>query len=311
MKKKKKKLILYTTTFILISAGTTLKVNKDKSIVLLNEINDYTDSFTEDNFLIAAHRGFSSLEIENTSKAIMLAEEKDYIDCIEVDARMTKDGKIVLSHNSYLLAEGEYDVDVSNSYYSNIMNTNLVYQNSNFPNNGIDWTEKSLINERNNDLIGQKYNLIDLIEGINLCKDKIILLDLKFQNNDDEFIDELILELKDINTDNIIFQSTDTKALLSLQEQTNFKCQLLIDSKYDFKNINDFNYFGIKKSLISYDIVKKLIDEGKKVAVWTINNSKDLNNVINTLGEYYKDVLYITDYPDLIATKLYYKEKEE
>ena len=311
MKKNSKRIILYTTTIIMLTAGATFKINKDKSDELVKEINEYTDNFTNDDFLIAAHRGFSSLEIENTTDAFSLANSKDYIDFIEMDVRLTKDNKLVLSHDDYLLAEGEYSVDISSSDYDNIMDTSLIYQNSYFFSHKINFAERSLINSRINNLIGKKYKLNNLLEGINSSNNKKIILDLKFQNNEDEFIEELIKELKGINTDNIIFQSTDIGGLLELKEKTNFRCQLLVDSKYDLMFLDDFDYYGIKKNLATYDLVKNLLDTDNKVAVWTINNSNDLDNIIDELGDSYKDVLYITDYPDLIATKLYYKQKEE
>ena len=45
------------------------------------------------------------------------------------------------------------------------------------------------------------------------------------------------------------------------------------------------------------------------VALWTINDSGTLDKTIQILGDHYQDVIYITDYPDLIATKLHETEE--
>ena len=91
MVKKNKILIAYVTSFVLLIGANSLRFNKEKANDITNQINEYLEDFSDDDFLIAAHRGFSSLEVENTEDAIRLADEKDYIDYIEIDIRMTKE----------------------------------------------------------------------------------------------------------------------------------------------------------------------------------------------------------------------------
>ena len=180
--KKRNKIILYTTTFFLLTSGTILKLNKEKSNEVENQIEEYLSQFTEDNFLISAHRGFSSLEVENTEKAISLASEKDYIDCIEIDARMTKDGKIIISHNDFLLDSTDRSFYISANDYETIENTTFTYQIYPSVNNNINASERKLIRKRKIFLMNKTYSLSGLIQAINASNNKLLILDLKFKN---------------------------------------------------------------------------------------------------------------------------------
>ena len=86
-----KRPLIFLTTALLATTGFTLKKNDNSNKNYLNHINKVTNNSNDDDFLISAHRGFSSLEIENTSDSISLASKKDYIDYIEIDAIMTLD----------------------------------------------------------------------------------------------------------------------------------------------------------------------------------------------------------------------------
>lgn len=306
---KKKKLAIYITTFTILASSIPFILKKETKEPLQKQIVEYISEFNEDNFEITAHRGFSSLEIENTRESLSLAAKQKYIDYIEVDARMTKDQKIVLSHNNTLLDENNKKKKVSESNYQNILETIFIYQINPFYNVPTTVDDIQLVKLREVSLNKRPYSLIGLIDGLKSCKNKKILLDLKFQNNTIPFVKELKEELKKENTSKIIFQSNNLVALKYLQDHSNYNCLAIIDSGFDYLYLNTFQKFGIKKSMINYNLVKKLLKDEKKVAIWTINNTNDLDKATNTLKELYKEINYITDYPDLIATKLHEKEK--
>ena len=85
---------------MLLTAGIKIKLCKDKSHEYTKSIESFDENFIDDDFLVAAHRGFSSKEIENTTNSIILAKNTKYIDYIELDVRLTKDRKLILSHNN-------------------------------------------------------------------------------------------------------------------------------------------------------------------------------------------------------------------
>ncbi len=306
----KKKLAIFLTGAIITTSGISVSVNRQKSKELIEHITSYTTSMTDDDFQIAAHRGFSSKEVENTQQALQLAAEQNYIDSIEMDARMTDDQRIVITHNNRHFRNINETQYISTSTYEEAISSTYLYENEPFSSLPLlNIPEAALFFSRKHHLNHQKYKIIGLLEAIHSCGPKKILLDLKITNNYEEFTEELKRELQGIDCSNIMFMSLNLSGLRYLQEHSNFNCLALIDSNSDFAYIHDFQNIGFKFSLLTHERIKRYICEKKHIAVWTINSSKDLNTVTEEADDYYQNLIYITDYPDLIATKLHDKQK--
>ena len=67
-KKNKTRIVASTISICLIASGISLKCNRNKSEDISTKMNNYISTFESDDFEIAAHRGFSSLD---QSKRIM------------------------------------------------------------------------------------------------------------------------------------------------------------------------------------------------------------------------------------------------
>ena len=302
------KLVIYATTTFIIGTGVNLKVQDNKSKDFEKTVYNYAESFKSDNYLIAAHRGYSSLEIENTKEAIELASNCDYIDYIEFDARLTKDGVLVISHNDKI----DDNTYVSKSYYNDLISKDYTYNTdsknsiSEFFNKNKD---KYIIN-RNGRLNEKNYNVISLSEALSYCGNKKVLLDLKFNNDKEMFLNSLTTDLKNIDPNKIIIQSSDIESLKYIRNNlNNYNLLAIIENKSQFKYINEFDNIGIEKSLINEQVINKLNKNNGLVAVWTINSIDDYNQVINNLGSNYDNILYITDYPDLGSYLINNKDK--
>ncbi len=302
------KLVIYATTTFIIGTGVNLKIQDNKSKDFEKTVYNYAESFESDNYLIAAHRGYSSLEIENTKEAIELASNCDYIDYIEFDARLTKDGVLVISHNDKI----DDNTYVSKSYYNDLISKDYTYNTdsknsiSEFFNKNKD---KYIIN-RNGRLNEKKYNVISLSEALSYCGNKKVLLDLKFNNDKEMFLNSLTTDLKNIDPNKIIIQSSDIESLKYIRNNlNNYNFLAIIENKSQFKYINEFDNIGIEKSLINEQVINKLNKNNGLVAVWTINSIDDYNQVINNLGSNYDNILYITDYPDLGSYLINNKDK--
>ena len=299
--KKKKRIAVFISAFIVLVSFAKYKLAKDVS-KLEQKVKIRSENLNDD-YLIVSHRGFSSLEVENTKEAIVLAASKDYIDAIEFDIRMTKDGKIVLCHDNKIHGKFLELNSISSLTYDEIMNHEFIYLR--LP--ALDMRmnpENILVRKRQLNLNGKTYNIIGLKEGISSCQDKVILIDIKFDNNYEEFTEEIKKELEGIDTSNIIFQSLDVEGIKYFQEHTSFNCQVLISSKDQFPYMNYFRNIGLNYNVVSYELIHSLLSQGKQVYIWTVNSPQVLASLIEKLGEYYKDVYYITNYPDLIVTKL-------
>ena len=112
-----KNIIVYGSTIALIGSG----------IGFHSEMRQPVDeNATMTDYLIGAHRGESSLAIENTKESIVLASENNEVDYIEVDVRMSLDGKLYLSHDDYVLtANGNQNI--SEMMSADIESSSFIY----------------------------------------------------------------------------------------------------------------------------------------------------------------------------------------
>lgn len=309
---KNKRTIIYFTTLFLAVSGVTLKLSKEKSNEISKNILEYTTNFTNDDFQIVAHRGFSSLNIENTKEALTLADNQEYIDFIELDARMTHDGEIVISHNNKVNISLFRTLKISDTTYQELQYKTLTYYN--FPqeilfNSNI--YEKYFIAERKFSKNNKEYQIPNLLEAISVCKNKEIILDIKFSKNFEEFADKLIKQITEIDSKKIYLQSSNLLGIYYLQENTNYPCFAIFDKKEDLQYTYLFDNICLRKNLVTNDYIEKLLKEDKIVSIWTINTKKELAELTEEIKANYKDILYVTDYPDYIATELSNIEKNK
>lgn len=265
-------------------------------------------SYTSDkhNGQVVAHRGFSSLEVENSLAAIDRAFKSDCTDEVEIDVRLTKDEEIVLSHDSTICGIGKISKksleELDGKEYSN--NNIVKYKN----------LKDSLLNldtklsfDRYNDVKNNHENIVSLktVLDAEYEENKVLLIDIKFQEENKEiFMDKLNDILKNyIGNPKIILQSLDIDALKIMKEKyPYFEYQYLLNNKEDFKYLDDnINRVAFKQCLVSQDLIKEQLDKGRTVSIWTINLYNEYKNLYNKLGDYIKKVTIITDYPDEIC----------
>lgn len=252
---------------------------------------------------------YSSIEVENTLDSFDAATDAEYVDYIELDVRLTADGKLVTVHNNIIVSEDGKLVVVSDSNYSDILGKQFKYYSFNiidFCKSFVSDTEGNLIKNCICNLSGKSYTITDLKSALKVCNGKKILLDLKFQNDFDNFVPALMEVLFSENVNNnTIIQSSDLILLEVLQSQYP-QCNYLAVIKRidDFKYCGLFKMLGVKKNLIDAVEVDEAISNGKVIFVWTINTTDELEKVVDSLGDYYDDIIYVTDYPDVVGSHL-------
>ena len=296
MNKKVNNLTIFGIGFVLITSGCSLKIQKDQD-KFYDNVNKYTKEFVDDDYLVCAHRGFSSKEVENTSNSLEKANKEKYIDYIEMDVRMTQDKEFVLSHNEKLFNYNHY-IRVSEIPEKILLDCEYVYNKYKFMTFGKDGKFKN----KKNKLFNDKFKLISLEDGIKKAKDKNIILDLKFEDNGDEYITNFIKVIDNIDTTNITIQSKDLDNLKKIKRlRPNLNYSAIIDKTIDFQDIDEFDNITVRKNYINDPIVKQKIKEGKQVFVWTVNSPKSFYEVANYFEDDYDKVVYITDYPNEIS----------
>ncbi len=161
---------------------------------------------------IIIHRGITSKKVkENSYIAIKRALNDHTTSGAEFDIRLTKDKKIVLSHNSIVngmtIEKNNYQDIIKNSY--------------------LDTLDKILL----------------------LDTTKILLIDIKEKNNYKSLANTLLKELDNTNR-NIYLMSFDKKIIKYLNKRTKLKKGLLSiyyqKNKYDFLTAN-YNFVSSKK----------------------------------------------------------------
>lgn len=295
-----KNLIVYGSAVAIIGSGFCFGLNRASSEV------ETVGNFSYEDFDIAAHRGFSSIAVENTSWSFDLASQAPYVDYIEMDARLTEDGKLVLAHDDIVVAPF-YKNNISDMTYDDVTSKSFTYYSDDLKiyfDNLFGQDGKTIIN-RLSGLNGITYNVIGLEDGIDDCGEKKILLDLKFDENVVKFLEALedIFDLKD--TSNIVFQSDDAQALLYLKTiHPEWFCSVLVRNSDDLELVEYFDGIGIRKDIVDDEFVKDVLKDGKLVSVWTFRSINEVNKVATELGNMCNEVLYITDYPDLVFKHL-------
>lgn len=92
--------LTYSTIFTLLTSGSYIKTCRDKSREFAVRTKNYVTNFEDDNYKIAAHRGYTQDAIENTIDAFRDAEKAKFVDYIELDTRLSADGELVVVHDS-------------------------------------------------------------------------------------------------------------------------------------------------------------------------------------------------------------------
>ena len=292
-----KNIIVYGSTIALIGSG----------IGFHSEMRQPVDeNATMTDYLIGAHRGDSSLAIENTKESIVLASENNEVDYIEVDVRMSLDGKLYLSHDDYVLTVNG-NQNISEMMSADIESSSFIYvkdEKVNYFDLISDKDGREML-RRIRGLNGDSYSIISLSDAMKLFGDKKILLDLKFGDNVLRYVDSLKKFFKEKDTSNIVFQSDDPTSLLYFKsEMPDAFCSILVRDEESLKYIDYFDGIGIRKDVVDKEFVVEAINQDKLVLVWTIKSKQDLDKVTEELGDNCDDVVYITDYPDIISKAL-------
>lgn len=190
-----------------------------------------------------AHRGLDKHNYrENTIKALNEALKQEYIDGVELDVRISKDNKLIIYHNMSYVRKGV------RKFVKNIMLREL-------EEDGIDSLEVFLNKLKTN---------------------KIILLDIKDEFNNNLLIKNLLKLLKKYSKINIWICSFNYNLVNKLTNKSKYNVGLIIgDIVNKGKDINKFNFVSVNKKAFND------INTDKMKMVWTINSKKELNKVKN------------------------------
>ncbi|MGM9878421.1 MAG: glycerophosphodiester phosphodiesterase [Bacilli bacterium] len=218
---------------------------------------------------LIAHRGVNNLDFgENTKEAVVDSLKNDYVKGVEIDARITKDNKIVVIHDMTI----------------------------NRTSNGTGFVNRMSLKELKKYNFGtdKKFSRINTLREILrvIDKDKIVLIEIKHDGGDDDrYIKYFYRSIKPFLNKNIYIMSFDGKIIKKLKEKYPFlKCGVLISSIINASFIDDNMDFV---AISSYS-VKKVKNINKPIFVWGINSKKRYFELLEKMS---LDTYYIVDVP--------------
>lgn len=228
------------------------------------------------NVKMLAHRGHSTKELENTLDAFLMAAQSDF-GGIETDVRMTKDGKIFISHEDSIYNMSGLTGIISQMTKAELMA--LTFTSSRFNN--------------------KEYRFCEFREYLQICKqyDKMAVIDIKgtFTNSNLKLLVDTIIEEEMF--DKTLFISFDMVHLNYIkQNYDKANLQFIIGLS---NNVNEFNQLinlclekrysldcAFTNQYLTGEVIDKFLKVGLEVNVWTIDNPEVLKKFVNMGAAY-------------------------
>jgi glycerophosphoryl diester phosphodiesterase len=242
--------------------------------------------------LTIAHRGASADAPENTMAAFLLAE-KQGADMIELDVHFSKDGQVVVMHDSSLNRTTNGKGKIIDCNYSDLKKLDA----------GIKFSNK---------FKGEKIPLLeDVIKKIQLP----LLIEVKRSGRKSRGIEKKIIKIiSEHHAEHRCFiQSFETSVLknfkaldsnLPLYKLVTGNIPILplhIDSKLQAGKITRYKWEAINPNhlFVTESLVKKIHAKDKKIFTWTVNKKEDMKKLI----DFGVDGI-ITNYPAVLKSIL-------
>lgn len=227
--------------------------------------------------IITSHRGYSSAAPENTLPAFQLAIDHGS-DRAELDVQMTKDGVVMVTHDTSLRRCTGRNANIYDLTYNEVRKLDA----------GRWFSAK---------YAGTKIPTLE--EVLDLCKGRI-QLNIEIKPNaatpDLEAETVRIIREKGFEKDCVI-TSQSYETLCKVKEldpeiETGYILALGVGSFYD---LPDADFFSVEATFITSGMVQQIHKRGKTISAWTVNREEDASNMLS-LGV--DDV--ITDKPEMV-----------
>lgn len=208
---------------------------------------------------IIAHRGNSNAAPENTLSALSSAIDVK-ADGAEIDVRMTKDGEIVLMHDSKLLRTAGVNSHVNQLNYSELSDIDVG-----------SWFSPEFKGER----------IPTLMEALDLCKDKLnLMIEVKSDKNKEHEIAKKVLENVEAMgmEDDVIIASFNPKVLDEVKKY-NKKILTCLILRFAYGNIEEMEYvdiFSIESRFMQIKLLQSIQNKGKSMIVWNVSESNQI-----------------------------------
>lgn len=210
---------------------------------------------------ITAHRGGAAYAPENTLAALNAAVEMK-ADYAEIDVQETKDGTIILLHDSSLKRTTGYNKFIWEVNYDEVETLDA----------GKKFGRK---------FVGERIPTLD--EVLKFCKGKINLnIEIKNNGHNGNIANNVIEVIKDNESEShCVISSMDYSLLSDVKEiDPNITTGYILKMAYgDFENKVNADFLSIKHTYATNKVITAAHNCGKAVHVWTVNSRSDIERM--------------------------------
>lgn len=231
--------------------------------------------------MIAAHRGYSAEAPENTIPAFKAAMD-NFSDYAELDVQETKDGIVIVLHDSDLNRVAGVKKNIWNVDYREVLSFDVG-----------SWFSEEFEGEM----------IPTLDEVMEMAKGRLKLnIEIKLTGHEKN-LEQTVVKLieKHEMEDECVVTSFQAKALKKVKSYNeNIKTGYILHVAYgDFSGIDYADALSINYSFATSALINDAHSAGKEVYVWTVNNADAINDMINKGAD-----MIITDDPVLAKETL-------
>ena len=229
----------------------------------------------EDHVVITAHRGASGRAPENTLASISAAIE-DRADWVEIDVQETKDGIVVVAHDSDLKKVSGNGIKIWEATADELRSVDIgSYFGPNFKNERVP----------------------TLAEVLHVCKGKArVNIELKYYGHDQD-LERKVIELveKSAMVDDIVIMSLEASRIQKVKRlRPDWTVGLLTAVAIGDLTRAKADFLAVNSKLATREFIRSAHQKGKKVSVWTVNDKLAMSVMISRGADN-----LITDHPDI------------
>ena len=207
----------------------------------------------EDHTMVVAHRGASANAPENTLAAMELAISKG-ADWVEIDVQETRDGEVVVIHDSDLKKIGGSGRKVFESTLAELQSVDIG-----------SWKDPSFSDQR----------IPTLQQLLELCKDRIkVVIELKYYGQEERLEERVASIVEAVGMqDQIAIMSLSYPAVQKMKSiRPQWQVGLLASVSIGDITRLEADFFAVNANFASRAFIKHVHSRGKKLMVWTVND---------------------------------------
>lgn len=220
------------------------------------------DIQTEDSAVIIAHRGAAGLAPENTMEAIHRAIE-DHADWVEIDVQESKDGEVVVIHDSDFMKISNVPTKVWDGTLSELRQIDIG-----------SWFDPKFASER----------IPTLEEVLLAAKGKAkVLIELKYYGHDEQ-LEQRVIDIveKTGMSQNVALMSLSPEGVKKVRAlRPELETGILLSKAIGNISKMDVDFLAINMGMMKTNFVRRAHKVGKKVYIWTANDPVSMTSMIS------------------------------